>query len=117
MHACSSEQTNEQSHSKTPGGGEQGIGEGPGLIAQQGALSKEVGFEEVVDLAGALGGGLVHHRLPLLDDVKQVAGITLHVQTVTIILSLIQVVKQAHRRTSSMRHHPVLHGQQVYAIR
>ena len=49
----------------------------PGLITEQGSLSKEVGLEKVVDLAGPLGGGLVHHRLPLLDDVKQVTRISL----------------------------------------
>lgn len=50
----------------------------PGLIAQQGSLSKEVSFEQVVDLAGTLGGGLVHHRLSFLDDIEQVTRVTLH---------------------------------------
>jgi hypothetical protein len=50
----------------------------PGLITEEGALSKEVSLEEVVHLSGALRGGLVHHGLTLLDDVKQVPRITLH---------------------------------------
>jgi len=50
----------------------------PGLITEEGALSKEVSLEEVVHLSGALRGGLVHHCLTLLDDVKQIPRITLH---------------------------------------
>ena len=56
----------------------------PGLITEEGALSKEVSLEEVVHLSGALRGGLVHHCLTLLDDVKQVPRITLHRSSTTL---------------------------------
>lgn len=42
----------------------------PGLITEESALSKEVSLEEVVHLSGPLRGGLVHHGLTLLDDIK-----------------------------------------------
>ncbi len=61
----------------------------PGLITEEGALSKEVSLEEVVHLSGALRGGLIDHCLTLLDDVKQVPRITLHHPATTLwVLSL-----------------------------
>ena len=49
----------------------------PGLVGEEGTLAKEVGFEEVVDLATALGGLLVHDRLTLLYDVELVSCVPL----------------------------------------
>lgn len=52
-------------------------GSAPGFLGEQCALAEKVGLEEAVDGAHALRRLLVHHRLPLFNDVELVPRVTL----------------------------------------
>ena len=61
-------------HERGVSGREQGA---PGLLGEEGALAKEIGFEQAVHRLHALRCGLVDHRLALLDDEELIPGLPL----------------------------------------